>query len=35
LSRVDQSQWEAFGLPPPIDSIEESIMIHVANIPPP
>jgi hypothetical protein len=34
-SRVDQYQWEAFGLPPPIDSIEESIMIHVANIPPP
>jgi hypothetical protein len=34
-SRVDQCQWEAFGLPPPIDSIEVSIMIHVANIPPP
>jgi hypothetical protein len=33
-SRVDQYQWKAFGLPPPIDSIEESIMIHVANIPP-
>jgi hypothetical protein len=34
-SRVDQYQWKAFGLPPPIDSIEESIMIDVANIPPP